>query len=151
MVLTSVSSLKVEIFFHVINFVRTLGEKRVPMVLSKWVYNQNWIYTALLFLHTGRIYKCLFTGSVSSLLTLPLDILSTWVLKPFDTSNFSSQITVAMVALELHVPFFQLRLFSSIILCEQLPITPYIITCIANTITVEIISLGSSVIQDLWR
>jgi len=27
-----------------------------------------------------RIYKCLFTGSVSSLLTLPLDMLSTWVL-----------------------------------------------------------------------
>lgn len=26
---------------------------------------------------TGRIYKCLFTGSVSSLLTLPLDMLST--------------------------------------------------------------------------
>lgn len=31
---------------------------------------------------SGRIYKCLFTGSVSSLLTLPLDMLSTWVMIP---------------------------------------------------------------------
>lgn len=29
------------------------------------------------FIFAGRIYRCLFTGSVSSLLTLPLDMLST--------------------------------------------------------------------------
>ena len=29
---------------------------------------------------SGRIYRCLFTGSVSSLLTLPLDMLSTYVI-----------------------------------------------------------------------
>lgn len=31
----------------------------------------------VLFVFSGRIYRCLFTGSVSSLLTLPLDMLST--------------------------------------------------------------------------
>jgi len=31
----------------------------------------------LMLLLTGRIYRCLFSGSFSSLLTLPLDLLST--------------------------------------------------------------------------
>lgn len=126
------------VFLPCRKFSWTPGEKRIPVVLSKWYYSQNQIYTKLLFVHAGRIYKCLFTGSVSSLLTLPLDILSTWVLQQFHTKTCFSQITLRTVTLELSIPFIQLHLLSSTILSKQLPISLCTTRCMNNSITIEI-------------
>lgn len=56
-----------------------------------------------MFFPPGRIYKCLFTGSVSSLLTLPLDMLSTWVIMLFLSStvaqNMQNLIEIKIVCL----------------------------------------------------
>uniref|UniRef100_A0A3Q2NXA2 RING-type E3 ubiquitin transferase n=1 Tax=Fundulus heteroclitus TaxID=8078 RepID=A0A3Q2NXA2_FUNHE len=45
------------------------------VLIFMYSFQTCFIFPVSLF--TGRIYKCLFTGSVSSLLTLPLDMLST--------------------------------------------------------------------------
>ena len=64
---------------------------------------------------SGRIYKCLFTGSVSSLLTLPLDMLSTWV----TTRLFFSTTLKGILLMQLcSTRLFFSCLLSSVVFCS---------------------------------
>ena len=56
--------------------VKFVSERDSPQVTQENLEMSDVTRMSVCFL-TGRIYKCLFTGSVSSLLTLPLDMLST--------------------------------------------------------------------------